>query len=575
MKRVLIAISIGLLYLPINIFAQAKNPPIPYIAPVDVPLSLTGNFAELRSNHFHSGIDFSTHGKQGCPVYATADGYVSRIKVSPYGFGKAIYINHPNGTSSVYAHLKSFISPISDFVKVAQYNRESFSLDTIIQAELFQFSQGDIIAMSGNSGSSGGPHLHFEIRDTKSERPQNPLKYIPGIKDDMNPPIVAIYLYPLSENSHVNAKKERLRRETVYYNNRYHLKKNKSIKVFGNIGIGVQALDYLNASWSKCGIYESKLIINKDTIFSFSLNSFSFAQSRYLNAHVDYEEKLKNKHWVHKLYKLPGNKLDIYNQTLNNGVFNFENDSIYKIEVLVSDAYGNVSKVDFKLEGDELLQPPVTDYFYSRLFIYSRENFFEADNLKLKMTDNSLYEDLKFVYDCGQKPEGCFSDIHHVHNIYTPVHKTFSLAVKPDSLPDSLTTKALIVAIDGENGAKSSAGGSYKDGWVHTRIRNFGSFAVSVDTIPPSIKPLSISKGKVLTEKGRIRFKIHDDLSGIKSYRVEIDGKWILFEYDAKSNLIYYNFDDDKIKKGGKHILNLIVEDYKENKTEYNAMFFW
>jgi hypothetical protein len=557
-----------------GVIARTDTISSPYISPVDSPLTLTGNFGELRSNHFHSGIDFSTNGSTGQPVYSTADGYVSRIKVSPSGYGKALYINHYDGTTSVYGHLDSFISPVSDFVKEIQYENESFSLDTLLQDSLFHFKQGDIIANSGNSGSSGGPHLHFEIRDTKSERPQNPLKYKFNIKDDMNPPIMSVYLYPLSENSHVNGNKNKYRYKAVYYDGKYHLKNNGNAKVFGDIGIGIEAIDYLNAGWSKCGIYESKLIINNDTIYSFTLDSFSFSHSRYLNAHVDYEERLKKRNWVHKLFKLPGNKLDIYNQTINNGIYNFLNDSTYNIEILVYDAYRNVSKINFTLKGTEIQLPPVTDDFFSRMFIYSRKNYFEADNIRLNIPENALYEDLKFTYDSEQNPEQYLSDVHHIHNKHTPVHKWFSLAIRPDTIPDHLKEKALIVSVNNKNGNKSSAGGSCKDGWVYTRLRNFGSFAVSVDTIPPRIKPLSINGGKILKEKERIRFKIADDLSGIKNFRGEIDGEWVLFEYDAKSNLIFYYFDDDKIKKNTKHQLNLVVEDHKGNRSEYNAVFF-
>lgn len=573
MRRIIIFTTVLFLQIQTKVIAQPANFSFNYISPIDTPLTLTGNFGELRSNHFHSGIDFSTNGNSGKLVYATADGYISRIKVSPSGYGKALYINHPDGTTSVYGHLKSFIPPISDFVKEIQYENESFSLDTIIRENMFVFKQGDIIAKSGNSGSSGGPHLHFEIRDTKSERPQNPLKYRFGIKDDMNPPIVSVYLYPLSENSHVNGKKDKFRDETSYYKGKYHLKNNNTT-VFGKVGIGIQALDYLNASWSKCGIYESKLIVNNDTIYSFSFDSFSFNQSRYLNAHTDYEERLKKGVWVHRLFRLPGNKLDIYNQTINDGICDFLNDSIYNIEIVVSDVYKNVSKINFTLRGSEVNLPPVTDDFFSRIFIYTRENYFEADNLRLHIPANALYEDLIFTYDHDPNPGQFLSGIHHIHNKYTPVHRWFSLAIRPDSMPDNLKDKALIVSVNDKNGNKSSAGGSFKDGWVYTRIRNFGSFAVSVDTIPPKIKPLSINGGKILKEKDIIRFKITDNLSGIKDFRGEIDGSWVLFEYDAKSDMIYYYFDDDRIKNNKDHQLNLIVEDQKGNISEYSATFF-
>lgn len=573
-KLFIITIICFLLNQPV-VIAQTGFYPSPYIAPIDSPLVLNGNFAELRSNHFHSGIDLKTNSKVGKAVYATASGYVSRIKVSPTGFGKALYINHPNGTTSVYGHLKEFISPISDFVKKIQYERESFSLDTTIHEGLFQFKQGDIIAKSGNSGSSGGPHLHFEIRDTKSERPQNPLKYNFGIKDNMNPPISTIYLYPLSENSHVEGKKGKYRKNTVFYKGRYHLKKDKTVKVFGKVGIGIQAIDYLNGSWSRCGIYKCALIINNDTTFSFKLDNFSFSQTRYLNSHVDYEERIKNHKWVHKLYKLPGNNLDIYTKTINNGIYEFEHDSIYNVQIIVADVNENISRINFTLKGEEIDLPPETDNPCSGLFIYSRDNYFESDNLKLNFPKNTFYEDLKFVYGSEQSPKSFYSDIHNVHNHYTPIHKYYSLAIKTDSLPESLTDKALIVSINNNSNGVSSVGGRYKDGWVYTKLRNFGSFSVTVDTVAPIIKPLSISKHIILKEKNRIRFKITDDLSGIKYFRGEIDDKWVLFEYDPKSKMVVYYFDDKKIKTGVKHRIYFIVEDQKKNKAKYKATFFW
>ncbi len=223
-----------------------------YSSPVKIPILLSGNFAELRSNHFHSGIDIKTQGVTGFPIYSVADGFVSRIVVSPTGYGNALYINHPNGTTTVYGHLQSFRDDIAEYVKENQYLQKSFKVDLKVLPGEFQIKKDDIIAKSGNSGSSGGPHLHFEIRDTKSENPLNPLKYNFDIKDTIPPKILSLMITPLSDDSYVIDDTRKRRFPIVFYNGKYHIKNNPAVPVYGEIGFAIETNDYLNGSWNKC-----------------------------------------------------------------------------------------------------------------------------------------------------------------------------------------------------------------------------------------------------------------------------------------------------------------------------------
>jgi hypothetical protein len=562
-----------------NLFAKNPLPNESFISPLNLPFSFSGNFGELRPSHFHTGLDFRTQGQTGIPVYAVKDGYISRISVSPSGYGNVLYLSHPDGNTTVYGHLERFTPLVSEYVKERQYYTESFQVNLTFTPFEFSFKKGELIAWSGNSGASAGPHLHFEIRNTKSEKALNPLFYIPGIKDNSAPKISSVYIYPLSDNSYVNVEthgRASLQKKRFDANVLQNVNRSKNIppiELYGKIGFGVQAGDFYSGTGIMCGIYSATLICDGKPVFGFKMDILSFDLARFANSQADYEEREISHRWVQRLYKQPGNELDIYEPCVNNGILDLDDEKPHNIEIIVSDAFKNKSSIKFKVLSKKVQLPP-KKIPSAKEFFYDKQNEFENDKVKVNLPKGSLYDNFRFIYSSGPKPAGCYSELHRIHFKTIPLQKPYSLSIKANDLPENLQNKALIVDYNKTNGQKSAVGGTYSRGWITASPLDFGTFTVSVDTTPPSIIPLSIQDKKTLIDNSKLRFTISDNLSGIKSYRGEIDNKWVLFEYDAKSKIISYTFDKSRMVFGKSHHLSLVVIDNKENRSEYKAVFF-
>jgi hypothetical protein len=571
--RVVLSFSLLIFCLFSELHAQKIPGNDSFIAPLHPPYFFSGDFGELRPSHFHSGLDFRTQGRTGLPVLAVKDGYISRIGISATGYGNALYMNHPDGTTSVYGHLERFQPKIQEYVEEQQYHRESFQVTLTPSSGEFNFRKGDIIAWSGNSGSSGGPHLHFEIRDTKSERAYNPILYNIGIKDNSAPKIMAINVYPLSPTSNVDQDRIKRRYETVSVPGGYRLKANLPIELYGKIGFGIQAEDYISGVGLKIGIYSATLLCDGKQVFGFKMESFSFDDTRYSNSQADYEEYLKSHRWIQRLYRQPGNHLDIYDPANKNGILNLDDGKGHEFEIVVSDAFKNRTSLKFRTVSKKSSKP-ANNPFATKHFDFDQSNDFETDNIKVEIPKGALYDDLGFVYKSGPKPAGCYSALQQVHSKFVPLQKPYTLSIKCDGLPEEYRSKALIAFVDPASGKKSAVGGEYSGGWVTVKTYLFGSFSIAVDKTPPVIVPLSIKDKKTLTDKSKVQFKITDDFSGIKSYRGEIDGKWVLFVYDPKSSSLTYTFDKIRMTFGKTHLLRLMVTDSKDNKAEYKAIIF-
>ena len=556
-----------------TLYAQNCHDNELFISPIKPPYFFAGDFGELRPSHFHSGLDFRTQGKTGMPVYAVKDGYISRIGISPTGYGNALYMNHSDGTTSVYGHLLKFHPKIQEYLTEKQYDRESFQINLILSSDKFLFKKGEIIAWTGNSGSSGGPHLHFEIRDTRSGRAFNPLFYHLGISDNSAPKIIALYCYPLNENSNVGQDRVKKRFDIVTVRGGYRLKNNAPIQVYGKIGFGIQAEDYFNGTGLKCGIYSATLYCDGKEIFGFKMDNFSLGDARYANTQADYQEHLQSNRWIERLYKLPGNFFDIYYPAKSNGILNFDDGKGHDFEIVVSDAFKNKAVLKFR-SINKKSQLPYKSKSYTKEFFYDQINEFENEKIRIQIPKGALYENLKFDYKSSTKPLGCFSELHQVHNKFVPLHIPYTLSIKGNNLPYNLTDKALIVAVDPSTGMKTAIGGKYSKGWVTVETYFLGSFSVAIDNTPPTILSLSIKDKNRLTDSHKVQFHIADDLSGIKSYRGEIDGKWVLFEYDEKTGTLTYTFDKERMPFGRSHLLRLVVTDNKENRSEYKAIIY-
>ena len=544
-----------------------------FVSPVNIPMELTGNFGELRQNHFHAGIDIRTNGATGLPVSSIADGFISRISVSPSGYGKALYVTHPNGYTSVYAHLEHFMPEIESWVREQQYRSQSFGLNLYPDSGLFPVKKGERIGFSGNSGSSGGPHLHFEIRDTRSEHPVNPLRLDYHIKDTRAPVSKNLIVYPLDDESSIEGSDTKILFPLVLADGAYRIKGKTALRGWGKLGFGFEAIDYFDANWSSCGIYRAELWIDGEMIHSFRFDELNYNEMRYINSHIDYEERILQKRYVHKTFLDPGNHLSVYEKSRYSDGYTFDDEQTHEVRIVLTDISGNNSKLLFTIVPEKNgVKAKRTER--KGLLPYDRENRIEKKDLVLTLPSGALYTDLDFLYEVSEGRTGTFSKMHQLHSPLTPLHRKCSLSIKADHLSETLADRALIAHYDPDLNRYNSVGGTYEQGWVHAETDRFGTYCILVDTINPSIIPLSIKDKNSLTENNRIRFRIKDQLSGIERYSGYLDGEWVLFEYDPKNNLITYWFDN-RMKKGIQHTLRLQVEDGKGNQAEYSASFYY
>jgi len=553
-------------------FAQENKYPQDYFAaPMDIPLYLSGNFGEIRTNHFHAGIDIKTQGVEGIPVNAAADGFVSRIKISPYGYGKAIYVVHPNGYTTVYGHIQKFSETIEKYIKAAQYKQESFSVELFPMSSELQVKKGDLIAYSGNTGGSGGPHLHFEIRETKSEAPLNVMLFGFDIKDNIKPIVQSIYAYPLDDTSTVNGSHNKMRFPATGSNGNYRLLVS-SISAYGRIGFGIETIDQANGVGNRIGVYTIDLKENDQLIYSHVIDKIPFNKSRFMNAHIDYEEKVKTRRDVQRSFVLDNNQLDIYQLDKKSGPITLQNGDSKSMKYELKDAYGNASEINFTVIGKKTSSASRNASVKSsdnRFFNYNRRSVILEDDILVNIPDYYLYEDLEFEYS-KESNSRCISPLYNLHNKYTPLHSYMNVSIKLEGLSDALKEKSLIVSTTNKRNF-SAEGGKWSGDNISVKSRTFGSYCVMIDSTPPVIVPVNISNGSNMSGKWSIMIKGSDNLSGIDYYRGEVDGKWILFEYDYKRNLFFHYFDGS-IEKGN-HTLTFEVRDGTSNTAKIDLKF--
>jgi hypothetical protein len=547
-----------------------------FISPVNIPLLLSANFGELRIDHFHSGIDIKTQGTTGKEVVAAASGYVSRISVSPIGFGNALYIRHPSGYTTVYGHLEKFSDEIAEYVKANQYEKKSFSVTLYPTKEKFPVKQGEIVAYSGNSGSSGGPHLHYEIRQTDNEKPVNPLFFEFGTSDNIAPVIEKLFIYPITSNTSINGKNNLRRIDVSGGHGNYYIPAENEILINGPAGFGIKSFDLLDDSYNKCDVYTIELQVDSMTVYKYVMDSFSFSESRYINSHIDYETYMKDKIYVQRTYLLPNNKLSTYKSLVNKGVFFFNEEKTYNARIIVTDVHNNVSNLTFHIKSKPENKLTAKEVIDSNILImpYNKQNRFISENIKVNIPAGALYDTLKFSYNFIPGEQDMLSDIHKVHNKYQPVHRTYTIALKPKQIPQGKESKMLVIQKNDDE-KKIPLKSSWSDGYLLAEAMSFGGFFIGIDTIPPKISANGLMANNDLTDRKEIRIRITDDLSGIKSYEPEIDGNWALFEYDQKNDILIYNIDGKRIKRNSEHVLKLKVTDNKDNISYIEYNFTW
>ncbi|MEO1515970.1 MAG: M23 family metallopeptidase [Bacteroidota bacterium] len=548
-----------------------KEYPLNYFrSPVNHPIRLSGTFGELRPNHLHAGIDIkSKDGKIGQPLFATADGYVSRIKIQSGGYGNVLYFNHPNGYTSVYAHLKEFPTAIAEYVKEYQYKRKSFELELFPEANRFFFKKGEIVGKLGLSGRSFGPHLHFEIRDTRTEKPINPLLFGIDVTDKIPPKLHKLKAY------HLNDKLETIGEQSfslIRKGRDYGIKGDTLYLAAWRTGLALKAFDHMNGASNWNGIYSLEMKVDQQTAYQFEMETFAFSETRYINAHLDYAEQVSRKSYYHRCYQLPGNRLSIYSQQKDNGVIQLSKSKAQLVEMIAEDVDGNKASLRFWVKRKEVSPPESKAFNY--LLPYDEENAIQNASLDLFFPKNTFYENVYLQYHTSrEKSTGVYSSVHHIHNFKTPVHRYYDIAIRPNQIPDELRDKAYI-AYCRKDGKMESCGGEWKDGLLRTKVRSFGDYCIMADKIAPRIQPIQFRYN--MQGSSRMSFKVTDNIPTARNvdyirYEATVDGKWLLMDYDAKKDLLTHRFDGT-IERG-EHVLRLMASDSRGNQKVFERKF--
>lgn len=549
----------------------ASYPKDYFQSPVLSFIRLTGTFGELRPDHFHSGIDIkSATGGVGQPVVAAADGFVDRIRVQASGYGNVVYIKHPNGYSTLYAHLDRFSPELQKYVRDNQYKRERFEVDLQPADGQFAVKKGQEIGKLGNSGGSTGPHLHFEIRNSMTGKVINPQLFNLPIADNVPPEIRDMKVYFLTDKREVlGSKALPMRRD-----------KKGVIGLEGDtvrfgawrVGFGVKAYDHMSGFRNDNGIYAIALFADDKLTYEWRMGELDFDETRYHNAHIDYPARKRFGAWFHRCFVLPGNQLNNYAQTETLGAVELYKDKPVKIKLKVTDAGGNTSTINFWALRDEVLETPLLLPF-QYAFDYQKDNTIALEDFNMYVPQGTLYESLRFQYTTSASDEpGQYSPLHHLHDTRTPLHKYVDISLKPYNLPEKLRSKAVIAACN--DGRPDNCGGTWVNGMLKTRVRSFGDYCIMADADPPSIVPVVFADD--MRKKNSISFRIRDNfaVSGQAdkmSFRGTVDGKWVLFEFDQKRERLTYTFDEHV--GPGKHQLRLAVKDDRGNEAFFEGTF--
>ncbi len=534
---------------------HAREPVHPvFTLPFDFPLYLSANFGELRTNHFHGGLDFKTQGAVGKPVRCIADGYVSRITVSAGGYGNALYITHPNGYMSVYGHLDSFAPEVARYVEQYQYDHETFVADIVPDSAKFRFQQGDVIALSGNTGFSFGPHLHMEIRKTETNEPIDPLPFFRKKVGDKRAPLAHfIAFYPQAGKGVADGKSDMF---TLRVEGKGASCLPRTVVAWGEIGVGISANDYMDGTQNNYGVRSVELYVDEAKIFHSVVDCFAFGENRAINSWVDYAFYKDHGKWIMKSFAAPGNPLRLLHTDENRGIVRIDQEKDYHFKYVLKDFHDNTSVYSFIVRGSKQSIPEYRPDMNSYLH-YDRPNVIRKLGMQLTIPRGMLYEDVE-LNSVVRMDSSAISFEYQLHDKPVPLHAGCELMIGVRRLPVSDTTKYYIEKQSRDK--YYSVGGYYENGWVKTVISELGTYRVAVDTIPPRITPLGKSSPSTRT----IRYKVSDRGTGIKSYRGTVDDQFILVAYSAKNGTMTCHIDPERVSKG-RHTFKLAVEDYCGN----------
>ncbi|MCA0426863.1 MAG: M23 family metallopeptidase [Bacteroidetes bacterium] len=529
-------------------FSQGSYKPY-FRYPLDSAVHLVSPFGSLRDNHFHSGIDLKTQEREGLPVYAAANGYISRIKVASNGYGRAIYIDHPNGFTTVYGHLQCYKGPIAQWILNHQYRIQSYNFDTVFKHPFIWVNKGDTIGLSGNSGGSTGPHLHYEIRETKTEEIWNPGLFGTFPNDSLKPKLYQLWAYSFLPDGNSPVLKIRVDESklTKIPGDNFHvpeiLVSPDTLKLPEDVyGFGLLAFDFIHKPRDEKGLYEYGLIYRGKKKFGFKLNRFAFSESKFINQHIDYPWYKLNGQRIQKLFRDDNNPFSGIETDKSKGKLFIKEGMLDSVQVFVGDVNDNYSYYQFYLQGLPANPKPREEYLFSKkdlpIWLPNSKNHFSIPGLKLESHSGTFYDTLYLNVETQARPKNALGPCFKVHESTTAIHKTFSIAIQADAeLP--FPEKAICLARVGKNNGLSYAGGTYKKGWVEGSQGSFGTFTVFYDTLAPTGKMLSYTRDSLPV----FRWRIDDNFSGIGSYKIFLNGRWLAADFDAKNDLLIYAAD--------------------------------
>lgn len=528
--------------------------------PMDIPLVLSANFGELRSNHFHSGLDFKTQGRTGIAVYAAADGYVSRVLVSPWSFGRAVYITHPElGLVTVYGHLKSFSTRIDRPVRARQYADELFRVDMEFAPGELPVKRGELIGRSGNSGSSGGPHLHMDVRDLSTGYALDPLKfYRRHIRDTRPPEVRALALYP--RDGVVDGASK-----TVYHSGP---RLSDTFTAWGRVVPGIKAYDLMDGTSNIYGIRRLTLVVDGDTVYRRVIDSCDFNRTRAVNTLVEYADVVNDNSW-NMITELPDSRpLADMIEASGDGSLYIDQERDYRCVFILEDYHGNRSRAPFIIRGQRQTIPPST--LNGRLLAYNRAYTLAEGGASLTIPANTLYSDAIITIEPGATPDEAYSRVYTVGNEEIPLAGNVRLSLRIDR--DTLPSKERYCLVRYRGLKPIAVSATYEDGQMTAAVNRFGIYAVQADSVAPKITPQRPDKW---SSTGMLTYKISDNLSGIETYRLEIDGNWACAELDGKTGTVTFKMDPTRWQKGRKHTAVMTVSDACGNKTTDTHTFRW
>ncbi|HLG39574.1 MAG TPA: M23 family metallopeptidase, partial [Chitinophagaceae bacterium] len=518
-----------LLYLPLISSAQAEKKFLQnyFRWPLNIKPEIVANLGEMRNNHWHMGLDIRTNQKENLPVYAAAAGFISKIRIEKFGFGRSISVTHPNGFTTLYAHLNKFFPALEEYVTRQQYQQETWAIELNFAKEKFPVSKGQWIGYSGNTGGSQGPHMHFEIRDSKTETCLNPLLFGMPLPDNVRPSLLKLAMYDRSQSIYEQTTQFFPLKNT---DSGYIVSKIPVIKAnTAKISFAIQAIDRLTGSKNEDGIFSAELYFDEQPVIGFSLDSVSYRKTRYLNAHTDYKYHFNGGPFFQHLSQLPGENSSVYHPVNGDGVLDISDGNIHSVKIAVKDAKKNLSQLKFSIQYDNSLAGEISVFPRAQKFLPNTVNVLERQDFELYLPETCLYDTLTSFYNrISSNSVNAVSAIHQVNDPSVPLHGEMTVRMKPDKIiPTTWIDKIVIQRSYRNDNAVRKA--EWNGEWLTAKFSDFGNFQAFIDNESPTLNELGKGDTVDLSPAKRIVFQPQDNFDVIKNFRAELDGKWLRF----------------------------------------------